>query len=57
MREQLNKLLAAHTGQTTEQIAKDTDRDFWMSPDAAKEYGLIDLVQQPRQRLAQAVGE
>jgi ATP-dependent Clp protease, protease subunit len=57
MREQLNKLLAAHTGQTTEQIAQDTDRDFWMSPDAACDYGLIDLVQQPRRPLPQAVGE
>jgi len=57
MREQLNKLLAAHTGQTTEQIAKDTDRDFWMSPEAAKAYGLIDMVQEPRRTLAKAVGE
>lgn len=56
MREQLNKLLASHTGQTPEQIARDTDRDYWMSPDAAREYGLIDLVQQPRRPLAKAVG-
>jgi ATP-dependent Clp protease protease subunit len=56
MREQLNKLLASHTGQTPEQIARDTDRDYWMSPDAARKYGLIDLVQQPRRPLAQAVG-
>ena len=32
MREQLNQLIAHHTGKTTETVAKDTDRDFWMSP-------------------------
>ena len=46
MREQLNKIIAKHTGQDVETVAKDTDRDFWMSPDAAKEYGLVDQVQQ-----------
>jgi ATP-dependent Clp protease protease subunit len=57
MREQLNALLAQHTGQTPERIAEDTDRDYWMSPDAAQEYGLIDLVQKPRRPLKKAVGE
>ncbi|MEZ5557431.1 MAG: ATP-dependent Clp endopeptidase proteolytic subunit ClpP [Pseudomonadales bacterium] len=56
MRERLNALLAEHTGQTVERIAEDTDRDFWMSPAEAAEYGLVDLVQQPRKPLAQAVG-
>ena len=40
MRERLNKLIAEHTGQDEATVAKDTDRDFWMSPDAALEYGL-----------------
>ncbi len=41
---QLNQMLAFHTGQTVEQIEKDTDRDNFMSPYQAKEYGLIDQV-------------
>ena len=57
MRERLNQLLAEHTGQTVERIAEDTDRDFWMSPLEAKEYGLIDVVQEPRKPAAKAVSE
>ncbi|HCV23453.1 MAG TPA: ATP-dependent Clp protease proteolytic subunit [Candidatus Latescibacteria bacterium] len=41
-REEINRLLASHTGQDIEKLAKDTDRDFYMSPKEAKEYGLID---------------
>ena len=48
MREQLNNLIAEHTGKSPEVIAKDTDRDFWMSPDSALEYGLIDKIQKSR---------
>lgn len=57
MRERLNQMLADHTGQTVERIAEDTDRDFWMSPQEAADYGLIDTVQMPRKPLAKAVGE
>jgi ATP-dependent Clp protease protease subunit len=42
IREQLNVLLALHTGQSVENIARDTERDNFMSPAEAKEYGLID---------------
>jgi len=49
LRETLNRLLAQHTGQKQEQIATDTDRDFWMSPDDAKKYGLIDVVRNTRE--------
>ena len=52
MRERLNKLIAQHTGQDEATVAKDTDRDFWMSPDAALEYGLVDKVQKTRSELA-----
>jgi ATP-dependent Clp protease, protease subunit len=38
------EILARHTGQPVEQVAKDTDRDFFMSPDDAKDYGIIDAV-------------
>ncbi|MDP7370761.1 MAG: ATP-dependent Clp endopeptidase proteolytic subunit ClpP [Nitrospinota bacterium] len=44
MREELNNILATHTGQKLEQIVKDTDRDNFMTADEAKEYGLIDDV-------------
>jgi len=54
MREQLNNIIAKHTGQDVETVAKDTDRDFWMSPDAAKEYGLVDQVQQSRTDTAES---
>lgn len=57
MRERLNQMLADHTGQPVARIAEDTDRDFWMGPDEAAEYGLIDSVQMPRKPLAKAVGE
>ena len=52
MRERLNKLIAEHTRQDEATVAKDTDRDFWMSPDAALEYGLVDKVQKTRSELA-----
>ncbi|WP_304607799.1 ATP-dependent Clp endopeptidase proteolytic subunit ClpP [Glaciimonas sp. PAMC28666] len=44
LRERLNGILAEKTGRTIEQIGKDTDRDNFMSSDAAVEYGLIDKV-------------
>ncbi|MEE4361117.1 MAG: ATP-dependent Clp endopeptidase proteolytic subunit ClpP [Pseudomonadales bacterium] len=57
MREQLNGILATHTGRSVEQIARDTDRDRWMTPEEATEYGLIDSVQTPRHRgAAKATG-
>jgi ATP-dependent Clp protease, protease subunit len=43
-REQLNRIYAERTGQTLEKITADMERDFWMSPTEAKEYGLIDQV-------------
>lgn len=48
LREQLNQILANHTGQPVEKIARDTDRDNFMSSEQAKEYGLIDRVIQKR---------
>ena len=44
IKEKLNKILAKHTGKPLDQIAKDTDRDFYLSADEAKEYGIIDEV-------------
>lgn len=48
LRQSLNVLLANHTGQTVEAIAKDTERDNFMSADEAQEYGLVDKVIQRR---------
>jgi ATP-dependent Clp protease protease subunit len=42
MKDELNRILVKHTGQTLERIQIDTDRDFFMTPQQAKEYGLID---------------
>ena len=53
-RERLNKIIAEHTGQDIERVAKDTDRDFWMSPEEAQEYGLVDAVQSSRTTKAEA---
>jgi ATP-dependent Clp protease, protease subunit len=44
MRESLDQLLAYHTGQTVEKVANDTDRDFIMGAEEAKEYGIVDEV-------------
>ena len=44
IREKLNKILAKHTGQSLDKISKDTDRDFYLDAQEAKEYGLIDEV-------------
>jgi ATP-dependent Clp protease protease subunit len=41
-REDLNKIIASHTGQPLERIAKDTDRDFFLGADEAKAYGIVD---------------
>jgi ATP-dependent Clp protease protease subunit len=41
-REVLNEILAVHTGQPIERIAKDTDRDFYMTADQAKQYSIVD---------------
>ena len=44
MKDRLNEILAKHTGQDLKKIAADTDRDFFMSADEAKAYGLVDEV-------------
>ena len=48
MKDMLNAMLAADTGQSVERVDRDTDRDFIMSPEEAVEYGLIDEVISPR---------
>jgi len=48
LRDRINQILAQHTGKKVEQVARDTDRDYYMSPEEAREYGLIDEVVRPR---------
>ena len=43
-REQLNKIYAERTGQSYEKVARDVERDYWMSASEAKDYGLVDQV-------------
>ena len=58
IREHLNELLAKHTGQSLDSVAKDTDRDNFMGPDEAVAYGLIDKVLDRRiDAVAEAPGE
>lgn len=44
IRTKLNEMIAYETGQTVERVAKDSDRNFWMSADEAKDYGLVSRV-------------
>jgi ATP-dependent Clp protease protease subunit len=55
LRERLNYILVKHTGQTLEQIEKDTDRNFFMSAEEAVKYGIVDNVMTRRfERLKEA---
>jgi ATP-dependent Clp protease protease subunit len=47
MKRQMNELLANHTGQPLEKIERDSDRDFYMTADEAKDYGIVDKVINP----------
>lgn len=49
LRESLNNILSSHTGQPVERIARDTDRDFFMSAEMAVEYGLVDSILEKRE--------
>jgi len=44
MKDQLNQILAKHTGRTVEQLEKDTDRNYFMSAEESKTYGLVDEI-------------
>ncbi len=54
MREQLNQILADHTGQELEKISTDTERDYWMLADEAKTYGVVDGILTRRELAAVA---
>jgi ATP-dependent Clp protease, protease subunit len=44
IKNQINEIMAKHTGQSLKKIEQDTDRDFFMTPDEAKKYGIIDKI-------------
>ena len=44
MQDKIRNIMAVHTGQPYEKIARDSDRDYYMSSEQAQEYGLIDVV-------------
>jgi ATP-dependent Clp protease protease subunit len=48
-REEINEILALHTGRSIELVSEDTDRDFWLSAEEAVEYGAVDSILQGRQ--------
>jgi ATP-dependent Clp protease protease subunit len=54
LRERMNSLMAEHTGKTAGQLAKDTERDNFMTAKDALDYGLIDKIQEPMANLAVA---
>ena len=56
VKEEMNQMLAGHTGQDIEKIRIDTDRDFWMTAEEAKEYGVVDQVLAPRELKAVSGG-
>lgn len=51
LRERMNEIMAGHSGKTAGQLAKDTERDNFMTANDALEYGLIDKIQEPRTNL------
>ncbi|MES1943302.1 ATP-dependent Clp protease proteolytic subunit ClpP [Salinisphaera sp. PC39] len=55
-RERLNEILAHHTGQSIEKVSQDTDRDYFMSAEEAREYGVVDRVLTTRSAMASEAG-
>lgn len=49
VKEEMNEILASHTGQDLDTVSRDTDRNFWMSSKEAKAYGVVDTVLEPRE--------
>ncbi len=50
LKQRLNQILAKHTGQSLNKVEKDTDRDYYMTAEEAKEYGLIDGIIEPKKK-------
>jgi len=56
LRQRMNEILARHTGRDVEQIAQDTERDYYMSAEEAQEYGVVDRVVSHRDAVGSANG-
>ena len=50
LKKELYEILALHTGNPYEKVEKDSDRDYWMSSQEAKDYGMIDEILQKNQK-------
>jgi len=48
IKENLNRILADNTGKSVKQVEKDADRDYWMSAEEAKKYGIVDNIHKPK---------
>jgi ATP-dependent Clp protease protease subunit len=57
LKRRLNGILSKHTGKSIEQVERDADRDYYMTADEAKEYGLVDEVVKSRKELPASVSE
>jgi ATP-dependent Clp protease, protease subunit len=57
LKKRLNGIIAKHTGRSEEQVEKDTDRDYFMTPEEARDYGLVDEVVQSRKEIPTLVEE
>jgi ATP-dependent Clp protease protease subunit len=55
LKKRLNRILAGHTGQPVEVIERDADRDYYMTADEAKAYGLVDEVVKSRKDIKDIV--
>ena len=51
LKKRLNRILSIHTGKSVEQVTKDADRDYYMSAEEAKDYGLVDEVVKSRKEI------
>ena len=56
-RTQLNQILARHSGQPIETVHRDTDRDYWMSAEEARAYGIVDRVMTRADRVITPAGQ
>ncbi len=57
LKRRLNGILAHHTGKPVEEVERDADRDYYMTAEEAKEYGLVDEVVQSRKELKHPLGD
>jgi ATP-dependent Clp protease, protease subunit len=57
LREQINEILALHTGQPVERIGEDTDRDYYLSAEEALEYGIVDSIYRRDQDKEKSTGQ